>query len=259
MRLIDLSVTIEEDAVSELVAPKIELRDHVNFGGKFFQEFFDAKPEEITWSGGTGPADEILTFMSHTGTHVDAPFHYAATTADGEPAMTIDEVPLEWCHGDGVVLDLRHIGAGELIEVADLEQALAKIDYELKPGDIVLLYTGADEKLLSKEYFDAQPGMGRESTLWLVRDKGIRVIGIDAFGFDRPLTAMRDEFKRTGDGRCIWPAHFVGIEEPYCQIEKLANLGALPKPHGFQVSCFPLKIRGASAGMTRVVAFVDED
>ena len=140
--------------------------------------------------------------MSHTGTHVDAPFHYGPTSADGTPAKSIDELPLEWFHGDGVVLDLRHKAPGDFIEISDLEEALAKIDYELKPMDIVLLWTGTDRKLHSKEYFE-QPGMGRDSTLWLVQEKGIKVIGIDAFGFDRPFRAMREDFERTGDGKWI--------------------------------------------------------
>ena len=123
--------------------------------------------------------------------------------------------------------------------------------------DIVLLWTGTDRKLHSKEYFE-QPGMGRDSTLWLVQEKGIKVIGIDAFGFDRPFRAMREDFERTGDGKWIWPAHFAGIEAPYCQIEKLANLDAIPRPHGFKVSCFPIKVKRASAGFARVVAFVEE-
>jgi kynurenine formamidase len=256
MQLIDLSVTIEHDAVSEIVPPKIEFRSHTGAGLEFFKEAFGIEESDLVWSGGTAPGDEIFTFMSHTGTHVDAPFHYGPTTADGSPAQSIDELPLEWFHGDGVLLDLRHKQPGDFIEIADLEEALAKIDYELKPMDIVLLWTGTDAKLRSREYFE-QPGMGRESTLWLVQERGIKVIGIDAFGFDRPFRAMREDFERTGDGRWIWPAHFAGIEAPYCQIEKLANLGALPRPHGFKVSCFPIKVKRASAGFARVVAFVD--
>jgi kynurenine formamidase len=40
-------------------------------------------------------------------------------------------------------------------------------------------------------------------------------------------------------------------------LEKLHNLEALPS-HGFTISCFPHKIRGASAGWTRAVAILDE-
>lgn len=257
MRLIDLSVTIEQDAVSEIVPPKIEFRSHEGAGLEFFKQALGVREEDLVYSGGTAPGDEIFTFMSHTGTHVDAPFHYGPRTADGSPALSIDELPLEWFYGDGVLLDLRHKRAREQIEVADLEQALERIGYELRPRDIVLLYTGCDAKLASRDYFE-QPGMGRESTLWLVREKGIRVIGIDAFGFDRPFAAMREDYERTGDGRYIWPAHFAGIEAPYCQIEKLANLGALTSPYGFKIACFPIKVKRASAGFARVVAFVPD-
>ena len=110
MKLIDLSVTIEHDAVTELVPPKIEFRAHDGAGLDIFRNAFGVTPEDLVYSGGLGPGEEIFTFMSHTGTHVDAPFHYGPRSADGSPAKTIDELPLEWFHGDGVVLDLRRRG-----------------------------------------------------------------------------------------------------------------------------------------------------
>jgi kynurenine formamidase len=69
---------------------------------------------------------------------------------------------------------------------------------------------------------------------------------------------MVADYRHTGDGRHIWPAHFAGIEKQYCQIEKLANLDLLPQPQGFYVSCLPVKIHGASAGWCRAVALVPE-
>jgi hypothetical protein len=62
--------------------------------------------------------------------------------------------------------------------IADLEAALARIDYPLRPLDILLLHTGADKRLGSPDYF-RQPGLGREGVLWLV-GQGVKVIGIDA-------------------------------------------------------------------------------
>src|SRR5262249_3597230 len=158
----------------------------------------------------------------HAGTHVDAPWHYGPTS-EGRPARTIDEMPIEWFYSDGVRLDFRAKRSGEAIEIADLEAALAAIGYELKPLDIVLLWPGAAARLFSEASFE-QPGMTRESTLWLV-DQGVRVIGIDAYPFDRSFASMAEDFRRTGDGRVIWEAHFAGLEREYCQIEKLANLG----------------------------------
>ena len=58
--------------------------------------------------------------------------------------------------------------------------------------------------------------------------------------------------------KVIWEAHFAGIEIGYCHMEKMANLAAIGRPHGFTVCCFPVKIKGASAGWTRPVAIVEE-
>ena len=255
VRLVDLSITIEADAPFEIYPVTIERRAHEREGLAFFKEAFGVSEDDLVYSGGRGAGDEVITLLSHSGTHVDAPFHYGPLS-EGAPAATIDELPLEWFYSAGVVLDLRHKRPGEFIEIADLEQALAAAAYELAPLDIVLLQTGCDRKLHSGDYFE-QPGMGRESTLWLV-EQGIKVIGIDAFGFDRPFAAMAEDFRRTGDGSYIWPAHFAGITRSYCQIEKLANLDAIGRPHGFTVAAFPTKIQGASAGFARVVAIVPD-
>src|SRR5439155_14535532 len=98
---------------------------------------------------------------------------------------------------------------GDLITVDDLRTGLKRIACTLKARDIVLLQTGADKRWGSKDYF-LQPGLGRESTLWLV-EQGVRVIGIDAWTLDRPFADMIADFKKTGDGRLIWPSHFAGI------------------------------------------------
>ena len=102
------------------------------------------------------------------------------------------------------------------------------------------------------------PGLGREGVLWLV-GQGVKVIGIDAYTLDRPFASMVADYRRTGDGRHVWPAHFAGIEGEYCQVEKLANLDRLPRPHGFYVSCLPVKVKGASAGWCRAVALVPDE
>ena len=193
---------------------------------------------------------------AHTGTHVDAPWHYFPFS-EGKKARTIDELPLEWFYGDGVVLDMRDKLRGSEINTDDLQRALERIDYKLKLGDIVLIQTGADKYWGKKEYFDAGCGMSRNSTLWLI-DQGIRVMGIDACGWDRPFWAMREEFQKTKDKSILWVGHRVGIEKEYCHIEKLANLDRLPKPFGFKVACFPVKLTGGSAGWSRVVAIIEE-
>ena len=255
VRLIDLSVSLENQAVSEPMPAEIRYIDHASEGRDQMQLFFGIKPEDLVYSNGQGWAIEEIHAITHTGTHVDAPYHYGATS-EGQPARRIDQVPLEWCFAPGVVIDVRHVAAGEFITVEHLQAALDSIAYRLKPLDIVLLQTGADKRIDTPAYFQ-QPGLGREGVLWLV-EQGVRVIGIDAYTLDRPFAAMVADYRRTGDGRYIWPAHFAGLTREYCQIEKLANLDQIPRPHGFYVSCLPVKIKDASAGWCRAVALVPE-
>jgi kynurenine formamidase len=254
--LIDLSVPLEHNAVSEPMPAQIHYVRHDGEGLQQMQRFFGVRPEDLVWSSGQGWAVEEVRAITHTGTHVDAPFHYGSHS-EGRPARTIDEVPLEWCFAPGVVLDMRHKSAGEFIHVADLKESFRRIDYQPRARDIVLLQTGSDRRLNSQDYF-AQPGLGREGILWLV-EAGVKVIGIDAYTLDRPFANMVADYQRTGDGRFIWPAHFAGITREYCQIEKLANLDQIPRPHGFYVSCMPVKIAGASAGWCRAVALVPKE
>ena len=205
---------------------------------------------------GLGWAVDTLTLSTHAGTHVDAPWHYSPVS-EGKKARTIDEMPLEWFYGDGVVLDMRHKPRGSAITIDDLKEALEKLNYRLKPGDIVLIQTGTDKYWGKAEYFDAGCGMTRESTLWLI-GQGIRVMGTDAWGWDRPFWAIRGEFQKTKDKSIIWSGHFAGIEKEYCHIEKLANLDKLPRPFGFKVACFPVKLTGGSAAWCRALAFVED-
>jgi kynurenine formamidase len=175
VRLIDLSVSLEHDAAGELGKPKIEYVTHEAGGLQGMMEVFGAKPEHLVYSKGHGWAVENLAVSSHTATHIDAPYHYGAMS-EGKPARRIDEVPLKWFFGPGVVLDMRHRRPGEVISIADLQQKLRDINYSLSPHDIVLIHTGAAKRWGTPDYF-RQPGLDRESTLWLV-EQGIHVIGI---------------------------------------------------------------------------------
>jgi len=97
-------------------------------------------------------------------------------------------------------------------------------------------------------------GVTTEATGWLY-DQGVRVIGIDAWGWDAPLDRQAREALTHRLPGIFWAAHQVDL--PYAQIERLVNLDTLP-PFGFKISCFPLKIVGGSAGPARVVALLDD-
>lgn len=210
---------------------------------------------EEHWPDGQGWSVEEVTLSTHSGTHVDAPFHYGPLT-DGKPARTIDQVPLHWCYGNGVLLDMTHKKRGDGISDVDLQQELNRIGYTLQPYDIVLIHTGSSKHFQSPQYAFNQPGLLKSAVEWLV-DQGIKMIGIDAWGLDRPFDVMAQEAK---EGKIqFWEAHLVGREKEYCQIEKLCNLDQIPKPFGFKVSAFPVNITHASAGWSRVVAILEEE
>ena len=249
MRIIDLSLPIEEGP-SDPIPVKITYKNHEN-GAEFLSKFFGADKSDLPHGGG---AAEAVALSSHSGTHVDAPWHYAPTS-EGRKARTIDELPPEWFFSDGVVLDMTHKPNGSAVTVDDIRQSLEKIRYTIKPFDIVMLHTGADKYWGNAEYFEMGCGLVRESTLWLL-DQGVKVIGTDAWGLDRPFRAIKDEFQQTHRKEILWQAHFAGIEKEYCQIEKLANLDLLLQPTGFKVACFPVKLKAASAGWCRTVAIV---
>jgi kynurenine formamidase len=198
---------------------------------------------------------EMVYCSVHTGTHMDAPFHFG-THCDGQESKKIAELPLEWFYQDGVVLDLTHKKPAEAITSEDLIRALKKIKYQLKPKDIVLLHTGADKYFGTHAYMEKFPGVSAEAIEWLW-GQGIKVMGIDALGFDRPYPAMLKDFLSTRDKTALWPAHFCGRKKEYAHIERLANLDRLPRAFGFKVACFPVNIRDAGASFTRVVAILD--
>lgn len=257
-RFIDLSISIEHSLPSDppITMPKIDYVDHAQ-GAEQMKEFFpEMKKHHLP--KGLGWALEMMTLSTHSGTHLDAPYHYHPTMDGGKPALTIDEIPLEWCFNDGVVLDFRHKADGNRITPDDIKKELGRIQYDIKPLDIVLIQTGADQAWGTDQYLVKGAGMDRESTLFLTK-QGIKVMGTDAWSWDRPLPFLAKEFQETGDPQVIWEAHFAGIDIGYCHMEKMANLSSIGRPFGFTVCCFPIKIKGASAGWTRPVAIIDEN
>jgi kynurenine formamidase len=207
------------------------------------------------WPDGKGYRIETVTLSTHTGTHVDAPYHYGPAR-DGRAGRTIDQVPLRWCFGNGVRLDLRHKRRGEGITRDDVQAELRRVGHRLEPYDIVLVWTGTSAHFRTKGYDGMHPGLRRDATEYLV-DRGVRLIGIDAWSIDRPFDVMIAE-ARAGDKAQLWESHILGRDKEYAQIEKLCNLDRLPRPRGFTVIALPVKLDGASGGWSRVVAVFDQ-
>jgi kynurenine formamidase len=250
-KIIDLSVTVSLKGNLK-VKPQILYRSHEDTP-KAYAGMYGLKPEEFP--EGKYCATEVVTLGTHNTTHLDAPYHYGAAS-EGKPAKTIDQIPLEWCYGDGVVLDFHHKTKGEGITSEDVKRELQRIGYKIKPFDIVLIRTDIYKHYDEPGYEEMHPGMTREATLWIL-NQGVKVTGTDAWGWDRPIEIMAKELK-AGKKDSFWEAHFLGKEKEYCHIERMANLDKLPKPFGFKVAAFPIKIEKASAGWVRAVAILED-
>src|SRR5271170_2126337 len=196
MKIIDLSLSIDDTLVETHAATIDRIThkagvEHFNWvvmskqpGG---QERFDkgervATKEEIP--NGEMLSLEIVHSSVHMGSHVDAPFHYGST-CEGKPAKQIMDVPLEWCYGPGVVLDFTHLKFPDAIGKDHVIAVLKKINYTLKPMDIVLIYTGGDKLLGTDDYVNKYVGMTTDAVEYLL-DQGIKMMGIDTIGLDRP-------------------------------------------------------------------------
>ena len=252
MRIVDLSNPLENTDFADPpgLGPKIAYFGHNDTAAQMLAFFPGVTREQLP--GGEGWAVEQVTLSTHNGTHIDAPYHYHSTMDGGKRAITIDEVPLDWCWGRGVKLDFRHFPDGYVVTAADMEAEFARIGHELKAGDIVLVNTAAGAAYGQPHYVATGCGMGREATLYLT-DCGVRVCGTDAWSWDAPFIYTARRVAETGDASLIWEGHRAGMVHGYCHIEKLANLESLPA-NGFEVACFPVKVKAASAGWCRPVA-----
>ena len=254
-RLIDISIPLENDVPADPPFQRVSLdyTNHRQSAPQVVSLFPGLKVEDL--QDGEGWAVEQANISTHNGTHLDAPYHFASTMDRGQHAITIDEVPLEWCFQPGIKLDFRGFPDGYVVTGRDVEAELDRIGHSLSPLEIVLVNTRAGSTYGQMNYIETGCGMGREATLYLLQ-RGVRVTGTDAWSWDAPFVHTAKRYAETGDARLIWEGHKAGREIGYCHLEKLHNLEALPAK-GFAVSCFPVRVRGASAGWTRAVAILD--
>ena len=177
---------------------------------------------------------ERLELMTHTGTHVDAPFHFFSD------AETVDALPLSHFHAPCIALDLRHKQAGSGIVAADFEPHSSKI----RAGRIVLLKTGwAEKRAFTKEFLTLWPYLSGEGAEYLVsRDiHGVGIEGLSIGGFDDPE-------KETA-------AHKILLGAKKLIIEDLRVPEAMLDGRTRHFAAFPVLIQGAGGAWTRAVAW----
>lgn len=249
VRVVDLSRTVGPTP-SEPNPPRLRYTSHGE-GAELWEHLFGIPSTALP--SGLGFAGETAELSTHAGTHLDAPWHYAPVS-EGGPAARIDEVPLARCIGPAVVVDVSDLPSGHLVTPADLQARLDGLGHALSPGEILLLHTGADSVWGTEAYFSYGCGLGREAVLYLI-ERGVRVLGTDAWSLDRPYPTIGAEWRAREDPSLLWPAHYAGIEKEYWHLEKLTNLGELP-PTGATLLAPPIKVEAASGAWVRAVGLV---
>ncbi|MCL4264331.1 MAG: cyclase family protein [Anaerolineae bacterium] len=192
--------------------------------------------EGITDSDVVSPAVNRLELGEHTGTHVDALNHMARPYR----AQSIDTMPLTMFYTEGICLDLSPKGPRELIEVADLEQALVTAGQEIKPGDTVLLYTDHYRRAFGTAVWPHGPGISSASARWLGQQ------GIATFGVETMAPGVRGISNRE--------VHHICGEMGFTHYENMINLHQLIGRGRFRFIGLPLKIRGGTGSPVRAVA-----
>jgi kynurenine formamidase len=236
--LIDLSMPVHEgmQTFPRVVKPTLEMWE----SWTEFAERIGAAQHGATWL----TASYRIEIGDHIGTHVDSLRHLN----DDKPGP--EGIPLEFCFGDGVLLDFRHKENGAGIAAAEVQEELKRIGYTLKPLDIVLIWTGAGAYQDQDRYLTDHCGMTAEATNWLC-DQGVKMMGIDAVTFDPPVWAM---FER----KQFWEAHQVMRQREYYHLENMTNFEAIGRPHGFTLAVFPIKWVNTTAAPVRAVAIVEK-
>ena len=236
-RIVDLSMPVHNDMVTFPRVPSPALcvyESHTEFAERIGAA--EHGVDSLT-------ASYLVVVNDHVGTHLDARKHIVPDA--GGP----DAIPLDYCISDGVILDFTHLQPGDIISAEDVEAALAKIGYEVKERDIVLIHTGAGAYNHEERYRTDHPGMSAEATRWLI-ERGVRLMGCDAITFDPPVWAMFEKRK-------FWEAHRVMWDEEYWHLENLMNLDKVGRSHGFQLIVMPDKWVGTTAAPVRAVAIVE--
>src|SRR4051794_25120634 len=143
VRLVDLSAPISQSTgdLPEVLRTDIEFVDHA--AGAAQLDGLLRVPARLLRDNEGWAVEPFTRLGTHNATHVDAPCHYNSRIG-GEPAQTIDELPLDWFFGPGVVLDMTAKAEGERIGVEDVEAELGRIGHDLGERDIVLVHTGRD-------------------------------------------------------------------------------------------------------------------
>jgi len=145
MKIVDLSKAIQFNP-NDPGFMQVKIRHKPHRKARWLLRLFGL-PFRLFPQGFEGWADDTIQKMGvHSTTHIDAPWHYSPT-CEGKPSKTIDEIPLDWCFGDGIVIDMKHKPDFEAITSADIQGFLQENNLKLQPEMIVLIKMGRDKHM----------------------------------------------------------------------------------------------------------------
>jgi arylformamidase len=174
-----------------------------------------------------GYAETLLTMLSHTGTHMDAPAHMK------DKGKTLNDYKIGSFIGNAIVVDVQ------TKKEIDLE-IVQSIGVRNKAIDFVLFLTGWSKLWGKQEYYTGFPALNPDAADWLANSR-IKGIGLDCISAD---IAESKEF----------PVHHALFAKNLLIIENLENLDKL-KGKTFIFSCLPLKYADADGSPVRAIAW----
>lgn len=191
-------------------------------------------PQFICWSTikEDGYNLELLFLSSHTGTHMDAPFHFVSGGAK------IHEIPVGRFLGDATLVKVKK-GKNQTVTKKDL-QAFERSNGEIPGGSSVFFHTGWQRFLKNANYFTENPGLSEDAARYLA-SRRVNMVGTDAPSID------------SGNNR-RFSVHRILSKNDVLIVENLANLGRIPKGR-FGFAVLPLKLKDATGSPVRAVAF----
>lgn len=225
----------------EPVPIKIEKITH-KAGAAILSQGFDIDASD--WPDGYAISNEIVTLSTHQGTHIDAPLHYSPTGA-AIPALNVNDFL-----GNAVVF--TDLSEGRHTVDFDRDTYVAKLDAFQGLANAVFFITGAWRRFGEESYFTNFKGIPVD-LIELALERGYHLIGTDAFSVDPPFACMSTAFEKSRDPADLWPAHVLGRNNPYYQLERLHNMAAFEASDLIEYIALPVNLN-CGAAWTRAVA-----
>jgi kynurenine formamidase len=181
---------------------------------------------------------ETLRLNTHTGTHVDVPFHF------DDAGRPIEQMPLSAFAAPAVFVDLRdRVSPAEPIEREQLDGLLDG----LQDGDVAVLVTGwGARRGVTEEYLKRWPYLGGEGARLLL-ERGVSGVGIDALSIGGWGGPEKGE-----------PSHVTLLEAEKIVIEELRVPDELLGRRMF-LTAFPVLLEGCGGAWARAVAWELEE